>query len=150
MNYYLGFTILSLFMKLFIFSRKNQPVPDREKYIIIQILFLQLMNPHMHKQERHWKNICIIMKGYVFFNVFPLVIFFFINWHIKFRQIIKYFPSKLSCMKIYIKYIMLVKYVVVSVSNCHKNEKNLGTGDNSTKTHIPPFRNKSFVLGEFV
>ena len=45
---------------------------------------------------------------------------------------------------------MLVKYVVVSVSNCHKNEKNLGTRDNSTKTHIPPFRNKSFVLSEFV
>ena len=93
------------------------------------------------------------MNGYVFVNVFPSRNIF-LSIHIKNSAksfLYKVFSVKISLYENKIHHACKIKCVVVSVSNCHKNEKKKSrTGDKSTKTHIPPFRNKSSKLGELL
>ena len=70
------------------------------------------------------------MNGYVFFNVFPSRNIF-LSTRIKNSAksfLYKVFSVKISLCENKIHHACKIKCVVVSVSNCHKNEKNLGPG----------------------
>ena len=80
------------------------------------------------------------MNGYVFFNVFPSRNIF-LSTHIKNSAksfLYKVFSVKISLYENKIHHACKIKCVVVSVSNCHKNEKNLGPGTKVQKLTSHP------------